>query len=406
MLMWMVLGMALTVAPQAPAGQPAPEPRAQAEQLARSGSYREALQRFQAIAAANPDDVDARMWIARLHSRMGHQTRALDVFQSILATHPQNVDAMIGAGDALVSLGRYREATEVLNRAEQAAADNAAMLTTQGRLHAAAGRSALALAYYERALSLDPAAVTVQTALEAVRRERAHRIELGYFIEHFNLEDTSDPQAGTGEINYRVSETLRLAGIVQHARKFSQSETRGGAGLEWALPHNIQVHAGALFGGDTSVLPETDGYGGINYTRGRATWSLDLRFAGFESADVRIGGGGLRLALPRGMSAWAKYYRFATDYELASSDIVQSWVLGTAGQPAPRWGLGAEYTRGPDQLEMLTIDRLGAFESNTYSVFTEFLLTPMFSLRGRYDYQDRPADVRMHRATVTLVHRF
>ena len=63
------------------------------------------------------------------------------------------------------------------------------------------------------------------------------------------------------------------------------------------------------------------------------------------------------------MSAWAKYYRFSTDYERASSDIVQSWVLGTAGQPAPRWGLGAEYTRGPDQLEMLTIDRLGAFES-------------------------------------------
>ena len=30
----------------------------------------------------------------------------------------------------------------------------------------------------------------------------------------------------------------------------------------------------------------------------------------------------------------------------------------------------------------------------------------MLSIQGRYDYQDRPADVRVHRGTFRLVHRF
>ena len=54
---------------------------------------------------------------------------------------------------------------------------------------------------------------------------------------------------------------------------------------------------------------------------------------------------------------------------------------------------------------MLTIDRTGAFETNTPG-FVELLLTPMLSIQGRYDYQDRPADVRGHRGTFRLVHRF
>ena len=93
-------------------------------------------------------------------------------------------------------------------------------------------------------------------------------------------------------------------------------------------------------------------------------------------------------------SAWVNYYRFATDYPVGLADIVHSWALGTSGHPSPGWTLGVEYTRGPDQLEMLTIDRTGVFEANTYSAFAEFLLTPMFSGQARYDYQDRPEDVR------------
>jgi hypothetical protein len=81
-------------------------------------------------------------------------------------------------------------------------------------------------------------------------------------------------------------------------------------------------------------------------------------------------------------------------------------VLGVSGRPDPRWLIGVEYTYGPDHLEMLTVDRLGAFDANTYSVFTDVLLTPMFSAEARYDYQDRPEGVRVHRAGLRVIHRF
>ena len=407
MLMWMVLTVAVAAGTQAGgAQQPAGDARAQAEQLARSGSDRAALERFQALAASNPDDIEARIWIARLHARMGNDRRAVDVYQSIVATNPRHVEALLGEGESLIRLGRYREAGDALNRAEAVAADNAAVLAAQGRLHAAAGRSALALAYYQRALTIDPAATAARAELEAIRRERAHRVELGYFLEHFNVEDTPDPQAGSGLIDVRVNEALRLSGIVQHQRKFSQSETRSGAALSWLVRPRTTLHAGVLFGGDTLIFPKTDGYGGISHTRGRATWTFDLRFAEFEEVGVQIGGAGLGIALPRNSSVWAKYYRFSTDNDVTLSDIVHSWVLGVGGHPKPQWSVGAEYTHGPDQLEMLTIDRIGEFETNTYSVFTEYLLTPMFSVRGRYDYGDRPEHVRVHRASAKLVHRF
>ena len=402
----MVLSLALSASPQGAAAQAPAEPRAQAEQLARSGSYRAALERFQALAAANPDDIEARLWIARLHSVMGHDTRAIDVYESIVATNPNNIDALVGAGDAYIRLGHRRQAGDLLTRAETAAPDNAPVLAAQGRLHAASGHTTLAMAYYQRALTIDANAPGAAAGLAELQRLRAHRVELGYFLEHFNVEDTPDPQAGSGSVNFAVSDRLRLSGTVQHARKFSQSETRGGAGVEWQVAPGVRVHGGALFADDTVVLPSTDAYGGIGYTRGRATWTFDLRFAEFQQADVQIGGAGLKLALPKRTSTWVNYYRFSTDYEFALSDIVHSWVLGVSGHPKPDWLLGAEYTRGPDQLELLTIDRLGEFEANTYSTFTEFLLTPMISAHGRYDYQDRPEALRVHRATARLIFRF
>jgi YaiO family outer membrane protein len=406
MLLWMVMSVTLVAAPQAAASQePAGNPRAQAEQLARSGAHRAALEQFQALAAANPDDVEARIWIARLHSWLGDNDRALAVYESIIATNPQRIEALVGAGEALTRLDRRSEAGEVLSRAEAAAPDNASVLAAQGRLHAASGHADLALAYYQRALAIDPAAAAAREELQALQRARAHRVELGYFFEHFNVEDTPDPQAGFGTLDFRASEDLRVSGTVQHERKFSESETRGGAGVEWLAGPSVRLRAGALFGGNV-VLPKSDGYGGIDYTKGRATWSFDLRFAAFEDADVEIGGAGLEIRPVRDITGWVKYYRFATDYETGLSDVVHSWVLGMSGRPDPRWLLGVEYTHGPDQLEMLSIDRLGLFDANTYSVFTDFQLTPMFSAQARYDYQDRPESLRVHRATLRVVHRF
>ena len=408
MLISILLSVALTSFAQGQTAPPA-DARAQAEQLARSGSLRAALEKFQALAAQNPEDVEVRVWIARLHAQMGAHERAVTVYQSIVATHPQQLDALIGLGDALIAVDRLREAAEALTRAEALAAENPQVLAAQGRLHAKAGRTRLALAYYERAMTLTPASPAIRQEYDDLRAEWAHRVVAGYAYEHFDT-DVSDGHAGFGGVNVRASDSVRVSGTVQHQRKFSTDETRGGGGVEWRAHRNLRLYAGALFGGDAEILPQVDGYGGIAYSVGRATWSFDVRVAEFEEIRVDIAGGGVRFALPQHSAAWVKYYRFATAYPFASSDVVQSWVLGASGRVAPTVSVGAEYTRGPDQLDLLTIDRTGEFEANTYSAFADFRVVPMVSIGVRYDYQSRPAfvdaDVRVHRATVQLIRRF
>lgn len=126
------------------AGQ-APDARQEAERLAASGAHEEALERFQAIAAANPDDIGARIWIGRLHMRMGHARRAAAVYESIVAVDPKNVEALAGLGAALVEAGDLDAAAGVLTRAEALAPERIDVLAAQGastgRLDAPRSRS-------------------------------------------------------------------------------------------------------------------------------------------------------------------------------------------------------------------------------------------------------------------------
>ena len=82
------------------------------------------------------------------------------------------VSALVGGGDAYTRLGRRGEAADLLTRAETAAPDNPAVLAAQGRLHAASGRTTLAIAYYERALVIDANTAGARAELAALQRLR------------------------------------------------------------------------------------------------------------------------------------------------------------------------------------------------------------------------------------------
>lgn len=380
--------------------------RAEAERLAASGANAAALQQFQAIASANPDDIEARLWIGRLHSVMGHPQRAVDVFKSIIVVQPQNVDALIGLGGALVTTGQYSEAADVLARAEALAADRPAVLAAQGRLHQGAGRSELATAYYLRALALDPANAEVRRAYDAIRAARAHRVEIGYVFEHFDVDDVTDTHAGDLTVNARLNDALRVFASGQRQRKFSEVENRGGGGIEWAAHRNVRVRIGGLFGSDTTVLPETDIFASVMIDKGRATWTIGGRAATFDAVKLWIGGPGLVVRLPHQVEARASYYRSSTRPDLGNSVGLDSGTLGMAAGLNRRTRIIAEYTRGIDHLELLTVDRLGLFTANTWSAGLEAWATDMLSFNVRYDYQQRPDDVHVQRVGVQLAHRF
>ena len=166
------------------AGQPLPD-RATAIELARGGQYVEALDAFRRLAAANPNDHEARLWIARLHSWMGHPDQAEPVYRSVLLEDPNNLEAMVGLAEILIARHAAREALAILERAEPLAPDDAAVLALLGQAHREAGETTRALAYMERAVAIQPSE-DHHRLLEQTRMFHNHRIEATCLFEDFN----------------------------------------------------------------------------------------------------------------------------------------------------------------------------------------------------------------------------
>jgi YaiO family outer membrane protein len=392
-----VLSVTLIASPQAP------DQRAEAERMANSGANAAALKQFQAIAAANPDDVEARLWIARLHARMGHPETAVDVYRSIVATQPQHVDALVGLGRSLVTIGNLKDAADALNRAEALAADRPAILAAQGRLHHAANHNTLALAYYLRAIAIDPTNADARRDLDALRAERAHRLEVDYDYQHLNV-DADDAHVGTIELNARVSDTLRLFGRGQVQTAFGIDEQRGGGGIEWKPTQHAMIRAGGLFGGDTSYLPESDVFVDASVAAGRARWMAQVRVAKYDGADFWIAGPGLAFEFPGGTEASVRYYRGKFSQSPFSSET-NTIALRLQGRVNPRLRASAGFTHGIDRLDWLTLDRV-ATEADTLSLKIAFDCTPFTTFELGYAFESRPAGVQAHRARAGLTYRF
>ncbi len=395
-----IVGLALLAAPQAQ------DQRAEAERLARSGAHEQALKEFQALAALNPDDIEARLWIARLHVQLRHPQRAADVYQSIVAAQPQNVDALLGLGDALAMAARFREGAEALSRAEALAPDRPAILTAQGRLHRAAGRSTLALAYFQRALALEPGNAEAQLALDALRAERAHRLEGTYDFERFSTDDP-DTHAGTIEVNARAGDAVRLFAGYQHLRKFSRDEDRGGGGIEWFVRRDFRLRAGAFFSGNALNLPEADAAFDLEYHRTRVVWLAAIRYLDFDSSSTFIWSPGLTVSLHDRLAVTARYYHSESDFtEFQPVTGNDGYSLKATGRVGRRLWVNGGYARGFEGLTLITSERTTQFAADNLSAGVRFDATPFTSIGGLYEFQWREFDTQVARATINFIQRF
>lgn len=381
-----------------------PDIRAEAERLAASGAYEEALKRFQSIVTANPQDVPARLWIGRLHLRMGHPRRAVAVFESIVASDGENVEALSGLGVALVGAGDWNRAEDVLQRAESLAPGRIEVLTAQGRLHAEAARPTLALAYYDRALAADPGNAEIRALADTLRASRAHRVALGYNFQRFDP-SIGNFNSGTIEVNARLNDTVRVFATGELLRQDDSDEGRGGAGFEWRTHRLLLLRGGAAFGGD-AWLPGTDVFGEATFFGRRTRLTATVRFFDFDGAELWIAGPGLSFDVRPGVTLNGQYFRGRTQFGSASSITSDNFVLGIHVRPADRLSAFAEYRHGLDRLDWLTADRLTAEGADGIGFGASFDLTPFVSLGGGYDHQDRSGGGTVDRARALLTVRF
>jgi YaiO family outer membrane protein len=374
--------------------------------LAQEGHYEAALEAFRRIAAANPRNHEARLWIGRLHNWMGHSEQAEPVFRSVLLEDPANVEAMIGLGTTLVELRRTEEGIDMLRRAEQAQPQNPELLADLGRAHVLAGHTTLGLAYAERAVTIAPTEAH-RVMLEQARVVHDHRVEIRSFGERYNT-TTADTGSVDVGLNYRLRENLRIIGRGQHQDKFGFSEQRGGGGFEWRFLPRTALFGQVLVGSpDSVVLPRVDVNGEISHTEGPSHWVAGYRFFDFGGANASVISPGVTIWPTERFSIGARYFLTVTDFAtLSGTQNDHSGTVRGAYQLKPRINVSAAYARGTENFDTLSPDRLGSFAANTVSGGVRFDFPSLTSLNGVYEHQWRPQDIRMHRLSISLLQRF
>jgi YaiO family outer membrane protein len=377
----------------------------QAEVLVREGRYEEALSAFRQMVGRNPRDLRGRLQIAHLHGLMGNPELAEPVYRAVTLEDPAMLEAHMGLGNALMALARFDDAIAAFQRADKLAPRNAEILAALGSAHRLAGNTTQAIAYSELAVQVAPGQQT-QLSLERARMAHNHRIELTSFGEHYN---TGVQNTGSGDlrVNFRAAERLRVIGRGQYQRKFGFSEERGGAGLEWRWQPTTSVFAQALAGPGNVVLPRMDVNVGVVHTYRESLWAAGYRFFDFGAASVSVLSPSFTWPLTPRLSIGGDYHLALTSAD-GSRTVADnhSGTIRAAYQVVPRLWVTAAGTRGIENLETFSVDRIAGFEAKTVSGGVRFDLPSLTSVFGLYERQWRADDVEMDRLSIGIVQRF
>jgi hypothetical protein len=241
--------------------------------------------------------------------------------------------------------------------------------------------------------------------LEDARRAHGHRIETQAYDEDFTG-PTQSTRASDIAINYRLSEVVRVIGRGQLQTKFGRREDREGGGIEWRWTPWGTITGQVLVGNSNRVMPQRDYLGRVDYGYHSATWTGQVRYFDFFGANVLMVSPGVTVApLPR-WTVGLRYALTSTDFATVTGIQSHTFDVRVARELRPRiWARGG-YVRGVENFENFSIDRAGEFRANTAMGAIQILLPSLTSIVGSYDYQWRPDDVRMGRASIALVQAF
>jgi Flp pilus assembly protein TadD len=138
------------------AAQPANDQLESARRALGRGQTGLAVTRLEEVLAQHPDDVDARLLLARTHFLDRRTASAERVLRAGLERLPSNPDLAFWLGRSLLERGRAEEAAEILSVLEASESKQLHHLLLIGAVHRSLGRHERALAVYERAASLEP----------------------------------------------------------------------------------------------------------------------------------------------------------------------------------------------------------------------------------------------------------
>jgi tetratricopeptide (TPR) repeat protein len=140
-----------------------------ANALAAAGRWEQALQEYQRLIIANPNDVGMAMALGNAYRQSGRTQQALTQYRRVNQIAPSYPFAFIQQGETLDELGLLDQALAAYQAAVKAAPDNADVVLTLAAAYRKRGMTPEAIAAFEAGLAIDPTRDAARLALEELR---------------------------------------------------------------------------------------------------------------------------------------------------------------------------------------------------------------------------------------------
>ena len=395
-----------------PAGQPvvqAPAPPRvsyeDAERMARAGDTLRALEAFQALAAANPDDFDSLVWLGRLLTRVGRRAEAIDLLRTSSPdrrgrwTPASRSAPRSSPADASRTPTRWcRTPRRSRRTAPTSSRSRAASCGTSG----VRARRYVAL---DAAHTLSPLDEDVSIVRERTRRMIAHRAHVSVAQEA--SEEIPEATIVDADVDLHLDDTVRVFGRVQWQARAGFDDARGGGGVEWRLSRRVVGRGALLISPGSPRLARADVGGEVEFAAGRTQTTFGLRYLDFAGARVWIVAPAISVDVNDNVALAVRYYRSESEFlpfgRRAGNDsgaIIGRW------QAARRLSLSAAYARGNESFDIVSVDRLGRFRADTVAGGVRIDLRSLTSVAVGVEHQWRTGDRQLTRVTVDLVQHF
>lgn len=352
--------------------------------------YDEALVIFRRLAEANPRDLEARLWVARLESWKGRYAVAEELYNQLLGDDPENFEAELGLVDVLGWQGRHDEALARLDKLETRHPDNFDLLLRRARLLRWAHRRRESIQAYEEVLAREPENREARDALASLRAELFYKLEAGYYTEEFDF--ARNTHGAFVELAYHDLDRVWLLGRFQYQNKFSQNNTR------YTLGGTYRFFARTWVRGEASLAPPGDTViANQDYTV-EVTQGLHQRFrvgGGYRFLNFRAANVHALTALaewdPRSdLHLYVHYVPARTTFETPPASVWNQngwarlvWDAHRKVSPYLLFAVGSEDFAG------VSAEQLGRFAAQTYGAGAEVRATPRHGFRAGYYFQNR-----------------
>lgn len=385
-----------------PACLQAQDPEQGAQRLIAQSRFSEARALYQQLSADDRNNIEYRMWIARLSAWLEEYAAALAKYDEVLESEPGNTEALIGKAYVFMWQRRYSEAESILAEARKTDKENSEIEVALARLHHYQGRDRDARSHVNAALRMDPRNQEARDLGSELTLPPPVEVRIGYGQDRFSFADTGH----MGYLNAAyMGETSRFGLQYEEWSRFGERTRRAGFNVarKW---NGWWLRGGGTWGPGAVVVPRHE------YTAGFARalkrpWVLDgdYRYLRFRDAEVHLAAPAISYYFAKPSWAQVTLFNSWTSTNKQDSEAHQSWMAQYFHQIAKPIVLHAGYARGTESFDALSIDRLGAFQANTYFGGAEIRVPPAYPTRWFCAYQVRSNNSRQASVGVNLTLR-